>query len=259
MTLEAGPYASVSRELAGTRFAAIRYVEKTDSTNADAAALLGEERFGGLTIVAEHQRRGAGRKGRAWVAAPQAALLFTTILPRTIEAEKLWLVPFWAALAVRSALSEFGIATVLQWPNDVLLRDRKIAGILCQSSVGGATARVACGVGINVRREPGADAGIDPPPAFCDDVAVVDRAALLREILKSYEMSLAMLADPERVARAWDAAAELPGRRYRIQPDDESQPFESTAEGLEPGGGLCVVGDNGTRQSISLADARVIR
>jgi len=255
----AGPYAETARELEGTAFSAIRYVEETDSTNADAAALMGDEGLGGLTLVAEHQRRGVGRKGRTWVAAPGSALLFTTILPQAIETEKLWLVPYWTALALRAALTEFGIATVLQWPNDVLLCERKIAGILCQSSVSGATARVACGVGINVHRLPGRDAGIDPPPAFCDDVTVVDRAALLYRILRNYEGLLPMLAHPERVIAAWDAAAELPGRRYRIQPDNQSRPFESIAEGLAVGGGLRVVRDDGIKETISLADVSITR
>jgi len=256
--MKAGPYEGVARELAGTPFGAIEYVEETESTNADAAERLDDARFGGLTIVAEYQSRGAGRKGRAWVAPAGTALLFSTILPRAIESRTLWLVPFWVALAVRAALAECGVATTLQWPNDLLLNERKLAGILCRSSVIGATARVACGVGINVRR-PGADAGVDPPPAFCDEVASVERPALLRAILREYQRSLPSLDDPDRVAKAWDAAAGLPGKRYRIQVDGENEPFEAVAEGLAAGGGLRVTRDNGEQEIVALADARVLR
>jgi BirA family transcriptional regulator, biotin operon repressor / biotin---[acetyl-CoA-carboxylase] ligase len=256
---EAGPYEGAVRELAGTAFAAIKYVEETDSTNADAAALIDDERFGGQTIVAEYQRRGAGRKGRVWRAPAGTALLFTTILPRTIDTDKLWIVPYWAALAVRAALLDFGVKPTLQWPNDLLLGERKVAGVLCQSSVSGPTARVACGVGINVHR-PGAEAGIEPPPAFCDDdVAAVERAALLRRILLEYDRRLFMLNQPENVAAAWDDAAELPGKRYRIQLDGEEQPFEAIAQGLASGGGLRVTRRDGTAEIVSLGDARVVR
>ncbi|HZV76318.1 MAG TPA: biotin--[acetyl-CoA-carboxylase] ligase [Candidatus Babeliales bacterium] len=256
--LAAGPYEAVARELAGTPFASIAYVEETQSTNADAAALLADENYGGHTIVAEYQSRGAGRKGRVWLAPAGTALLFTTILPRAIDTEKLWAVPFWVALAVRRALLDFGVVTALQWPNDVLLRDRKLAGILCQSCVVASTARVACGVGINVLR-PGADLGIDPPPAFCDDVAPVQRAALLQAVLREYERSLFMLDQPERIAAAWDEAADLPGRPYRIALDGEAEPFEAVARGLANGGGLRVVRENGAQETVSLADARVLR
>lgn len=248
----------MARELKGTAFASIAYVEETESTNADAATLLGDARFGGHTIVAEYQRHGAGRKGRAWLAPAGSALLFTTILPRSVATDALWIVPYWTALAARNALLEFGVTAELQWPNDLLLRDRKLAGVLGQSSVSGAEARVACGVGINVRR-PGADSGIEPPPGFCDDVAAVDRAALLRAILLEYGHTLAAIDSPQRVSALWDEAAQLPGRRYRIQLDGETQAFEAIAQGLASGGGLRVIRENGTRETVSLADARVLR
>jgi BirA family biotin operon repressor/biotin-[acetyl-CoA-carboxylase] ligase len=248
----------VARALAGTAFASIDYVEETESTNADATALLGDARFLGHTIVAEYQRLGAGRKGRSWLAKPGTALLFTTILPREIDTQALWIVPYWVALGVRAALLSCGCAAALRWPNDLLLAQRKLAGILCQSRVTGATAAVACGVGINVHRVPGADSEIDPPPAFCDDVAAVDRAALLHAVLLEYGRALVALGQPERVAALWEAAAGLPGQRYRILRDGASTAFEATAQALSRGGGLLVTRDDGTRETIDLADARAL-
>jgi BirA family biotin operon repressor/biotin-[acetyl-CoA-carboxylase] ligase len=256
--MKAGPYEAIAGELAGTPFASIAYAEETASTNADAAALLDDEAYAGHTIVAEYQSRGAARKGRTWTAPAGSALLFTTILPRPVATEHLWVIPFWVALAVRAALLEFGVNPGVQWPNDLLLGERKLAGILCQSAVVGLAARVACGVGINVRR-PGADSGIDPPPAFCDDVAPVERPALLRAILRTYERVLFMLDQPERVAAMWDESAELPGRPYRIALDGEALPFEAIAQGLAAGGGLRIIRSDGTRETVSLADARVLR
>jgi BirA family transcriptional regulator, biotin operon repressor / biotin---[acetyl-CoA-carboxylase] ligase len=256
--LEAGPYAAAAEALGKTPFTAITYVEETESTNADAAALLGDARYGGHTIVAEYQSRGAGRKGRIWLAPAGTALLFTTVLPRTLDAGSLWAVPYWVALAVRGALLELGVETTLQWPNDLLLRDRKLAGVLCQSSVGGRNAWVACGVGINVRR-PGADTKIDPPPAFCEDEAPVNRASLLQAILSAYAESLDLLDTPERVATAWDEAAGLPGKVYRIRLDVAPDEFEAVAIGLADGGGLRVRRADGSQQTVALADARILR
>jgi BirA family transcriptional regulator, biotin operon repressor / biotin---[acetyl-CoA-carboxylase] ligase len=252
-----GPYAGVARELAGTPFSEIIYVEETESTNADAAALLDDARFAGRTIVAEYQSRGAGRKGRAWTASAGSSLLFTTILPRAVGTENLWLIPYWVALAVRAALHELGVVTTLQWPNDLLLYERKLAGVLCQTCVTGPASRAACGVGINVLR-PGVDAGIEPPPAFCNDVQVVERSALLCAVLRAYNRTLSALDRPEQVTAAWNEAAQLP-RRYRIALDSQPTPFEAIAEGLADGGGLRVLRRNGARETIALADARVLR
>jgi len=253
------PYRNVARELGDSPFASIEYREETGSTNADAAQLLGDDSYGGHTIVAEFQRHGAGRKGRAWHAMPGTALLFSTILPRKVAVDRLWLVPFWVALAVRAGLRECGVPATLQWPNDLLLHDRKLGGILCQSRVTAATARVACGAGINVHHLAGAATVIEPPPAFCDEVAHVDRAALLAAILRAYDATLALLDDAPGVTRAWEAAAELPGRRYRVAKDDGPEPFEATAQSLEEGGGLRVIRDDGSRETVEMADVRILR
>ncbi len=255
---DSGPYAGVAAGLAATPFASIAYVAETGSTNADAAVLLGDDRFAGRTLVAEYQRLGAGRKGRTWHAAPGTALLFTTILPRAVATESLWLVPFWVALAVRAALHECGISTTLQWPNDLLLDERKIAGVLCQSRVTGTTAHVACGVGINVHRTPDA-ARIEPAPAFCDDLARFSRALLLRAVLTHYDRTLFMLGEPDGVIDQWNVAARVPGRRYRLRLDNSPDVFEATAQGLAEGGGLRIVRDDGGMATVSLADARALR
>jgi BirA family biotin operon repressor/biotin-[acetyl-CoA-carboxylase] ligase len=252
------PYAKVAAELAGSAFPQVRYVAETSSTNDDASELLGNESAGGLTIVAEYQSSGAGRKGRSWLAAPGTALLFTSIVPREIPARELWVVPFWTALAVRRALASLGVDTTMHWPNDLLLGENKLAGILCVSRSAGERAWAACGVGINVERSPDVPA-IDPPAAFCDDRCAIERAELLRAILLEFDATLESLENPQRVARLWETQAGLPGRRYRLHVDGAAAPFEATALSLATGGGLVVAREDGTRETISLADARALR
>ena len=82
---------------------------------------------------------------------------------------------------------------------------------------------------------------------------------MLRAILLEYEHTLAAIDSPQRVSALWEEAAQLPGRRYRIQLDGETQAFEAIAQGLASGGGLRVIRENGTRETVSLADARVLR
>src|SRR5579884_617535 len=164
-----------------SRFDRISHVAVTGSTNDDMARMLGEERARGLTLVADYQEQGAGRKGRAWLAPPGTALLCTVGLPDALPAADLWAVPFWTALVVRDALHQLGARVRLQWPNDVLLEERKVCGILCISRVTGEYAWAGCGIGVNVRRpeDPRAIADIQPPPAYLSDVVVdIDRAAV---------------------------------------------------------------------------------
>ncbi len=242
------------------RFSQVRRVESTGSTNDDVAAILGEPQARGLTLVSDYQTNGTGRKGRAWIAPPGSALLFTTALPDQVHARDLWSVPFWIGLAVHDTLAGFGIATQLQWPNDVLLQGAKVAGILCISRVAGARAWVACGVGMNVVRpaEPGALADIDPPPAFLSDVREFNRGELLDAILQRADALYPMLASPENIARAWERAAGIPGARYRLRLDGSDERLEGGAVQLGTAGELVVDCHDG-RHVISQADARVLR
>lgn len=260
MHSNAHPYGRLAGDLGGSPFSAIRYVAETGSTNADAAKLLGDDRYLGLSIVAEHQTIGTGRKGRSWTAPPGTSLLVTTIVPRVIAASALWAVPFWAARAVRAGLASQGVATAMHWPNDLLIAGRgKIAGILCVSRVTGANAWVACGAGVNVVRPAEGDAAIEPPPAYCDDVTHVDRAQLLFAILRAYEATLDLLADPRATADLWEADAGLAGARYRILKDGAATPFDATALRIADGGGLVVERDDGSIETIDLAHARALR
>jgi biotin-[acetyl-CoA-carboxylase] ligase BirA-like protein len=259
MKAQAHPYGQVSDELAGTAFSRIAFVAETESTNADAARLLGNSENLGLSIVAEHQSKGIGRKSRTWTSQPCTSLLVTTILPRAIGTAHIWAVPFWVALSAQAALRKQGIATELHWPNDLLVAGHgKLAGILCISRVAGELAWVACGVGVNVHRRPGGQADLDPPVAFCDDFARVERPRLLVALLREYGATLDELNAPLVTAARWEAAAGLPGARYRILKDGESRAFEANALRLADGGGLIVERD-GKQETIALADARVLR
>jgi BirA family biotin operon repressor/biotin-[acetyl-CoA-carboxylase] ligase len=248
--------------VARTRFAHLRYVSQTTSTNEDAAALLGTGASAGLVLIAEYQSAGRGRRQRAWIAPPESSLLFTAILPEAIATTALWAVPFWAALAIADGIEqETGLRVTLQWPNDLLLFGRKCCGILATSRVQGAQAWVGGGAGGTAHVE--ADAAdelavVSPQPAFLSDQApAIEREPLLGAILQSCDRRLPQLVNPHEVARAWEARAELAGTPYRIEQDDAGA-FDATAQRLADDGCLLVQTPLGERR-VTLADARVVR
>jgi BirA family biotin operon repressor/biotin-[acetyl-CoA-carboxylase] ligase len=248
----------VRRALAGTRFADVRYVAHTGSTNDDATPLLAQRDAAGATLLAEEQSAGRGRRaGRTWIARPGTALLFTTILPEPVAAVDLWAVPFWVALGVADGIARSGVRVDLRWPNDVFLNDCKAAGILCVSRVTGPVASVGCGIGINVVR-PNNDAlsGIEPPPAFLSDAApAIGREALLVDILDAFERRLPSLREPDAIARTYEERAALIGSPYRVRLDRDGSELDGIARGLGPDGALRLdVG--GIEELVSLADAR---
>lgn len=102
----------------------------------------------GAIAVADHQSAGRGRLGRSWEAPPGTSLLFSILLtpPPERDVRELALV---GGVAVADALEEIiGLSVQIKWPNDVMLRRRKVAGILAELRDGA----VVLGIGINVNQ-----------------------------------------------------------------------------------------------------------
>jgi BirA family biotin operon repressor/biotin-[acetyl-CoA-carboxylase] ligase len=119
-------------------------VESCESTQALVDTSLPE----GALVVADHQTAGRGRLGRSWEAPPGKALLFSILLrpPSERNVPELSLV---AGVAVADALERMlGLSVQLKWPNDVMLRRRKVAGCLAEVRDG----VVVLGIGLNVNQ-----------------------------------------------------------------------------------------------------------
>lgn len=149
--------------------------------------LLGEESEEGAVAVTEEQTEGRGRLGRSWHAAPRSSVLVSVLLFPTVEAAKLPELSLVAGGAVAEAIAEVtGIEPVIEFPNDVLVGGRKVAGILAESSDG----RVVVGIGVNVNQaeeELPQDARTEPTSLHLELGQPVDRALLLAEILVQLE------------------------------------------------------------------------
>jgi BirA family biotin operon repressor/biotin-[acetyl-CoA-carboxylase] ligase len=108
----------------------------------------------GTTVLADHQVAGRGQRGRVWVAPPGTGLLFSVVLRPPAPPSRWPELTLAAARAVaESAQREAGVAARVKWPNDVLVGERKLAGVLAEGVVGPASF-VVLGIGINVAQRP---------------------------------------------------------------------------------------------------------
>jgi BirA family biotin operon repressor/biotin-[acetyl-CoA-carboxylase] ligase len=113
----------------------------------DAAALAARGEPHGTAVVAEYQTAGIGRHGRTWHSEAGGGLYVSIILRLPAAAPALTMA---LGLAVQQAVDDLaGVASDLRWPNDVMLNNRKVAGILVQSAEGGA---LIAGIGVNVNQ-----------------------------------------------------------------------------------------------------------
>jgi BirA family transcriptional regulator, biotin operon repressor / biotin---[acetyl-CoA-carboxylase] ligase len=152
-------------------------------------------------LVAEEQTAGRGRMGRSWVSIPGAALTFSVLLrPVAVPAARRGWLPLLTGVAVASAVrSVAGVDAVLKWPNDVLVGDRKLAGILAEQSPTGSA--VVVGIGLNVATPaeslPVSPAGL-PATSLLVEGATVSREDVLLGILGQLERwYVAFRADPD--------------------------------------------------------------
>ena len=129
--------------LAGTRWRQVDVVESTGSTNADLAAAAATGDIDGRVLIARHQTAGRGRHDRVWTTGPTGALTFSVGIGVGGATAAMGWLSLLAGVAVADALAHHQVRcdAGVKWPNDVLIAERKVAGILSSTSPGPTAAR----------------------------------------------------------------------------------------------------------------------
>jgi BirA family biotin operon repressor/biotin-[acetyl-CoA-carboxylase] ligase len=203
----------------------------------------------GTAVVAEHQTAGRGRRGRRWLDEPGASLLVSVVLRPHARAAELPLLSYVAAVAAAEALGQVtGLPVRLAWPNDLLVRGRKVGGILLESRVSAGGPLVVMGVGINLRQR-------SFPPELC---ARATSVVLEAGRTADGEVLLAALLDAlGRWRRRWETEGFEPVRqRWLALSDTVVRPVavegtEGVATGLDPAGALVVSTPHGLRRVVA--------
>lgn len=244
----------------------LEVVDSTASTNADLlrAAAAGAEQ--GTVLVAEEQLAGRGRFERTWMSPARAGLTFSLLLRPALAPDRQGWVPLLTGLALCAAVQSLvpePTVVALKWPNDLLVRDAKAAGILAEAA-GGA---VVVGIGINVSHtraelpEPAQRAG---PQATSLALAFsghpIDRAALLvavlHELQARYSLWIAAGGAADALAAQYRQVCSTIGAQVWVTTPTGS--FSGRAVDIDDRGGLLV--DTGSQvELVSAADIAHVR
>ena len=133
--------------------------DELDSSNSEAQRRIAAGQLEGTWITARHQAAGRGRSGRKWQSL-DGNLFASLLLPLHCPLTVLHHLSLVSGLALRNALrnsskaSGIELKPLLKWPNDVLIEDAKLAGILIESSIVGDCALAIIGIGVNIQAAP---------------------------------------------------------------------------------------------------------
>jgi len=113
----------------------IRVFQETTSTNDVIERLARDGVKEGVVVFAESQTRGRGRLGRKWISPPRRGLWFSVLLRPDLRPQEATRLTIAAATALRRAIeAQTGLKPEIKWPNDILVRGRKVAGVLVELS-----------------------------------------------------------------------------------------------------------------------------
>jgi len=243
----------MSFDLPGRR---VEWLASTDSTMIVAARLAREGCASGTVVGADQQTAGIGRAGHSWYSESGSGLYVSMVLRLALGSELLPLVMLALGLATQHAIADVTrLAPDLRWPNDILLNEKKCAGIMAQIE-GDA---VIAGIGINVGHT-----------SFPPDIAAlatslrlagaeVSREVLSVALVRAVEESCGVLTSsgPAAICDAFTRASTYAQGR-RVQVEQDAAVLEGVTAGLDASGFLLLRQDNGTVTKILAGGVRPI-
>lgn len=227
--------------------------DSVGSTNDVALEMAHEGAPEGTVVVAQSQTKGRGRRGRQWFDEPGQGIILSAILRPDIPAERYSQLAFVAAVAVGEMIeSECGLVPQLKWPNDVLVGDRKLCGILVEATNGAAVV----GIGVNARQT-------DFPPELmeiatsialeggvCSDVEMLT-GALIRRLFSVYALGF------EEILGRWRKYMWGVGRLVEVVTADGS--VSGHISGIDTDGALLIDEDGNLRRIIAVDAIRMLK
>ncbi|MGD8779780.1 MAG: biotin--[acetyl-CoA-carboxylase] ligase [Ignavibacteria bacterium] len=199
------------------------YCEEIDSTNSYLMSSK-EKLQHGTILLSEFQKEGRGRRNRSWVSNKGQNLTFSILLSKSIKFKNVNVINLASSLSVAHAIENlYQLKVNLKWPNDVLIDDKKISGILLDSSSKSNKIELAVlGIGINVN-QPNFSGKFDLQPTSIrkEFKKEVSRERLLSEVLNIFEENFELVKKaPQKVLSDWKSRCKLLGEKVKVVHND---------------------------------------
>jgi len=242
----------------------IRVFEQTTSTNDVIEKLARDGVKEGAVVFAESQTKGRGRLGRKWISPERKGLWFSVLLRPDLRPQETTRLTVASATALRRAIqSETGLDPEIKWPNDILIRGRKVAGILTELSAElDRVKHVILGIGVDVNlstNEFPAELRKTATSLKIETGKTISRPELATTILRELDHDYAhvcgnFFAD---VADEWEAHCTTIGREVTIRTGERK--IRGRAESLDEDGALLLRTEHGHLERIIGGDVTLER
>ncbi len=238
----------------------IHAYETTDSTMEVAHRLARSGEPDGTVVIAEAQSKGRGRLGRNWVS-PKGTGVYTSIILRpSIQLSEIPLITLMTAVAVAHTIqAEADLRPEIKWPNDLLIGEKKVAGILTELNAGSNRQNyVVVGIGVNVNTP--ASSLPDWATSLAEELGhPIDRLSFARTLFLQIDSFYEQFLNGETpvILDEWRRFASFLGRRVRIVA--EGRNIEGQAVDLDSTGALLVRTDHGFVESVAAGRVVVVQ
>jgi BirA family biotin operon repressor/biotin-[acetyl-CoA-carboxylase] ligase len=240
----------------------IHLLSEIASTNTRAMEMAANGTPEGTVVIAETQTGGKGRLGRKWFS-PKGNLYLSVVLRPDIPIHKAPLITLMGAVAVASAIrTTCGLSAGIKWPNDILISNKKVSGLLTEMSAEQDRIRhIVLGIGVDVNME----MGEMPNEVRCltttlaaEAGAKINRTALFQQLLRDLEIGYKkFLAKDEAVLEGWKQLNLTIGNRVTVSGGGAF--LEGLAQGVDNEGRLIIRLDDGTIRTVAAGDVTIVK
>jgi len=232
------------------------------STNTSAKELAKKGAAEGSMVLAEEQTKGKGRLGRHWHSPSGVNLYFSIVFRPSFSIDRVFSLTMLTALALVDGIEHAtGLKTLIKWPNDVFMRDRKVAGILTEFSAKGKRIDyVVIGAGINVNWDTKGKPDLENIATSLKGETgyPVSRVDLLVDILEPLERyyRLFLKGQDRPIHTRWNELSMVIGKEVLVGPAGTRK--RALAKGIDRNGALIIRDENGAESSIICGDVTVL-
>lgn len=237
----------------------LRLLESVPSTQDELRKWAEQGAPEGALVIAEQQTSGRGRMGRAWVSPAGKGVWMSLLLRPQLPLTQVPQLTLLAAVALSRAIAQHVAVSIgIKWPNDLLVNERKISGILLESAAEDERLRyVIVGLGISVNLEED-----DYPPELLEKAVslkmaaghAIDRSALIADVLEQFEQLYGLFLEQgfAPIRSLWEAHAVTLNRSVTLHTPQGM--LQGTPRSLNELGGLIVELPDGTMHTVYSAE-----